>query len=77
VLVLRTVTERPEAVELGVAQVVGTDRLAIVNAVRELLTDGVAYARMATGGSPYGDGHAAARIAGAIHAYFSAQRACN
>jgi len=77
VLVLRTVTERPEAVDLGVAQVVGTDRLAIVNAVRELLTDDVAYARMATGGSPYGDGHAAARIAGAIHAYFSGQRACN
>jgi UDP-N-acetylglucosamine 2-epimerase (non-hydrolysing) len=63
VLVLRDVTERPEAVELGVAQLVGTDTATIVAAVRGLLTDANIYAKMASGGSPYGDGYAAQRIA--------------
>src|SRR5258706_2902899 len=62
VLVLRAVTERPESVELGVAKVVGTARAAIVAETRRLLIDGDHYARMARGGSPYGDGRAAARI---------------
>ena len=69
VLVLRTITERPEAVELGVAAVVGTERAAIVGAVRDLLRDDRLYARMARGGSPYGDGHAAARILDIVRAY--------
>jgi UDP-N-acetylglucosamine 2-epimerase (non-hydrolysing) len=64
VLVMRDVTERPEAVELGVARLVGAETASIVGAVRELLTDEGAYARMAAGGSPYGDGYAAARISG-------------
>jgi UDP-N-acetylglucosamine 2-epimerase (non-hydrolysing) len=62
VLVMRDVTERPEAVELGVARLVGTETASIVGAVRELLTDEGAYAKMAAGGLPYGDGYAAARI---------------
>ena len=62
VLVLRAVTERPEAVALGVAKVVGTDRAAIVAETRRLLEDRDHYARMASGGSPYGDGFAAGRI---------------
>jgi UDP-N-acetylglucosamine 2-epimerase (non-hydrolysing) len=66
VLVLRGVTERPEAVELGVARLVGTETDAIVSAVRELLTNETAYAWMAAGGSPYGDGYAAQRIAAAF-----------
>jgi len=66
VLVLRDVTERPEAVELGVARLVGAETAAIVGAVRELLTDKAVYARMAAGGSPYGDGHAAERISAAF-----------
>jgi UDP-N-acetylglucosamine 2-epimerase (non-hydrolysing) len=61
--VLRDVTERPEAVELGVARLVGTDTATIVAAVRGLLTDANIYAKMASGGSPYGDGYAAQRIA--------------
>ena len=69
VLVLRALTERPEAVELGVARVTGTERGAIAAAAGELLRDGQAYARMARGGSPYGDGHAAARILAVIRAY--------
>jgi len=60
------VTERPEAVELGVARLVGAGTAAIVSAVRELLTDKAAYAKMAAGGSPYGDGHAAERISAAF-----------
>lgn len=63
VLVLRTATERPEAVELGVAKLVGTETDAIVSECRRLLTDNAHYEAMARGGSPYGDGHAAERIA--------------
>ncbi len=69
VLVLRAVTERPEAVELGVAKVIGTERDEIVATASELLRDASAYARMARGGSPYGDGHAATRIFDVIQAY--------
>jgi UDP-N-acetylglucosamine 2-epimerase (non-hydrolysing) len=62
VLVLRRETERPEAVDEGVVRLVGTDRATIAAAAHELLTDPVAYRQMARGVSPYGDGHAAARI---------------
>ena len=62
VLVLRALTERPEAVELGMAKVIGTARAAIVAETRRLLLDTDHYARMARGGSPYGDGRAAERI---------------
>jgi UDP-N-acetylglucosamine 2-epimerase (non-hydrolysing) len=65
VLVMRETTERPEAVEAGVARLVGTAEDAIHGAVAELLTDPAAYARMAGGGNPFGDGHAATRIADA------------
>jgi len=71
VLVLREVTERPEAVELGVAKIAGTQREAIVAATTELLRDNAAYARMARGGSPYGDGRAAARILDIVRNYFN------
>jgi UDP-N-acetylglucosamine 2-epimerase len=64
--VLRDVTERPEAVEMGVASLVGTDTGALVAAVRRLLTEEAGYAKMAGGGSPYGDGYAAQRIAQAF-----------
>jgi UDP-N-acetylglucosamine 2-epimerase (non-hydrolysing) len=72
VLVLREVTERPEAVELGVAKIVGTERAQIVAAATQLLRDDAAYAQMARGGSPYGDGAAAARILDAVRNYFGA-----
>jgi UDP-N-acetylglucosamine 2-epimerase (non-hydrolysing) len=62
VLVLRKVTERPEAVELGVAKLVGPVRSAIVAETRNLLRDPSEYKKMARGGSPYGDGTAAQRI---------------
>ncbi len=63
VLVLRTVTERPEAVAAGVVKVVGVDTATIVDEAGRLLTDPAAYAAMAQGVSPYGDGRAAERIA--------------
>jgi UDP-N-acetylglucosamine 2-epimerase len=66
VLVLRDVTDRPETVDLGVAQLVGTEPQNVVGAVRKLLTDPAAYSRMTIGGSPYGDGYAAQRIASAL-----------
>lgn len=62
VLVLRDETERPEAVEEGVVRLVGHDEEAIVALAQRLLDDPAAYAEMAKGVSPYGDGHAAARI---------------
>lgn len=62
VLVLREVTERPEAIEAGVAALVGMDTQAVVKAAGRLLDDEAAYRAMARGASPYGDGHAAERI---------------
>lgn len=61
VLVLRETTERPEAVHYGTARLVGTSRETIVDEVTRLLTDEVAYARMAQAINPYGDGHASSR----------------
>lgn len=63
VLVTRRTTERPEAVEAGTARLVGTDTDRIVAAAEELLHDPVAYEAMANAISPFGDGHAAERIA--------------
>jgi UDP-N-acetylglucosamine 2-epimerase (non-hydrolysing) len=62
VLVMRRETERPEAVDEGVVKLVGPDFDAIVGEVGRLLADATAYAAMAKGASPYGDGQAAARI---------------
>lgn len=70
VLVMREVTERPEAVELGVARLVGVDRDTIVSETARLLDDGDLHARMSKGGSPYGDGTAALRIAGHLREWF-------
>jgi UDP-N-acetylglucosamine 2-epimerase (non-hydrolysing) len=62
VLVMRDTTERPEAVEMGTAKLVGTDVDAITKSVSTLLTDEKAYAAMANMGNPYGDGKACERI---------------
>ncbi len=63
VIVMRTTTERPEAVEAGVAKLVGTDADTIVEAVSELLTDQNAYDAMANAVSPFGDGTTSRQIA--------------
>jgi UDP-N-acetylglucosamine 2-epimerase (non-hydrolysing) len=62
VLVLRDETERPEAVEMGVVKLVGPNYQRIVTEAQLLLDDSSAYAEMARGISPYGDGKAAGRI---------------
>ncbi|MFZ2619808.1 MAG: UDP-N-acetylglucosamine 2-epimerase (non-hydrolyzing), partial [Alphaproteobacteria bacterium] len=62
VLVMRDVTERPDAVLAGTARMVGTDATKIVANVSELLTNPAAYKKMADAINPYGDGHACQRI---------------
>lgn len=63
VLVTRTTTERAEAVESGQAVLLGTDRTRIVATAQRLLDDPAAYSAMVGDSSPFGDGHAARRIA--------------
>jgi UDP-N-acetylglucosamine 2-epimerase (non-hydrolysing) len=66
VLVMRDVTERPEAIEAGVARLVGTDPDVIFDGVAELLDNSGVYSRMATAVNPFGDGRAAERTEAAI-----------
>jgi len=74
VLVLRKVTERPEASLMGMAKVVGTSREAIVSEASRLLSSEFAYQKMAAGDCPYGDGHAADRIATALSRWLEGER---
>ncbi|AIN94356.1 UDP-N-acetylglucosamine 2-epimerase (non-hydrolyzing) [Treponema putidum] len=62
VLVLRTETERPEAVKAGTVMVVGVDSEKIYKSAKDLLDDSVLYSNMAKAVNPYGDGHAGKRI---------------
>lgn len=63
VLVMRDVSERPEAIESGTARLVGTAPDTIYEAARQLLGSQDVYAAMAKARNPYGDGAAAHRIA--------------
>jgi len=62
VLVLREVTERPEAVATGATQLVGTSAKRIVDAASRLIEDKKVYQKMAKARNPYGDGKASQRI---------------
>jgi UDP-N-acetylglucosamine 2-epimerase len=66
VLVTRDTTERPEAVEAGTVELVGTDTELLVARASRLLDDNAAYERMSFAHNPYGDGKAAARIVEAL-----------
>ena len=66
VLVMRDVTERPEAVAAGTAMLVGANSTSIVANVNRLLDDEAAHAAFGRRRNPYGDGRAAERIAGAL-----------
>ncbi|HUI97067.1 MAG TPA: UDP-N-acetylglucosamine 2-epimerase (non-hydrolyzing) [Xanthobacteraceae bacterium] len=66
VLVLRDVTERPEAVAAGAVRVIGTRHDQVRDELRHLHRDAAAYAGMARPVFPYGDGHAAQRIVAAL-----------
>jgi UDP-N-acetylglucosamine 2-epimerase (non-hydrolysing) len=62
VLVMRDVTERPEAIEAGTVRLVGADHDRIVANVAELLDNEASYADMYRAHNPYGDGKACERI---------------
>ena len=66
VLVMRDVTERPEAIAAGTVQLVGTDPERIVAGVHALFDDDREYRRFSRRINPYGDGHASERILGAL-----------
>lgn len=70
VLVLREVTERPEAVKAGTVKLVGTNKDKIVKELSELLTNEDSYERMSSAINPYGDGKASLRIVEILKYYF-------
>ncbi|WP_434654863.1 non-hydrolyzing UDP-N-acetylglucosamine 2-epimerase [Thermoanaerobacterium thermosaccharolyticum] len=70
VLVLRDVTERPEAVKAGTVKIIGTDFDRVYSEAKLLLTDKNEYDRMANAVNPYGDGNASRRIVTAIKYVF-------
>ena len=69
VLVMRNKTERTEAIDAGSAQLVGTDREKIFDAVSDLLTRPEIHREMSRVSNPFGDGNAARRIAKAIASF--------
>jgi len=66
VLVLRKLTERPEASQFGMAKIVGMSREGIFGEAERLLSDTEEYKYMSEGENPYGDGRASERIVEAI-----------
>jgi len=73
VLVLRKVTERPEASQFGMAKIIGMSREAIVSEADRLLTDKDAYLDMSDGENPYGDGHGSERIVETVSRWFQSK----
>lgn len=69
VLVIRTETERPEAVTAGTVRIVGVDEHVIYDSIIEMITNSEAYGSMQRAINPYGDGHASKRIVAAILAW--------
>jgi UDP-N-acetylglucosamine 2-epimerase (non-hydrolysing) len=68
-LVLRDVTERPEGIEAGVAELVGTDPHALVQGARRAFAGSSVGRTQRQLNNPYGDGRAALRIAAALEAF--------
>lgn len=73
VLVLRTETERPEAVDAGCVKVIGVCEEDIVREVTAVLTDSACYSSFLKNDNPYGDGNASLKIIDAIINYFDKQ----
>lgn len=71
VLVLRTETERPEAVDAGTVELAGVEEEDIFRLAERLLTNPEAYTEMARAINPYGDGHASERIAKEILSWWA------
>jgi UDP-N-acetylglucosamine 2-epimerase (non-hydrolysing) len=74
VLVLREVTERPEAVLAGTVKVIGTETDSVKRWIVRLLEDQPLFERMANAVNPYGDGRAAHRTVEAIRRHFRFRR---
>ncbi|MEN1989242.1 non-hydrolyzing UDP-N-acetylglucosamine 2-epimerase [Paenibacillus hubeiensis] len=70
VLVLRDTTERPEGIEAGTLELVGTSEERVYERTRALLTDDTLYESMSQAANPYGDGQASERIVNAILHHF-------
>ena len=70
VLIMRSVTERPEGILSGIARLAGTDRYQISATVRELLDNKDTYKKMSGSPNPYGDGNACIKITDALERYF-------
>jgi UDP-N-acetylglucosamine 2-epimerase (non-hydrolysing) len=73
VLVLRDVTERPEAVKSGTVKLVGTNVNTIISTANELIRNSIKYDEMSKAVNPYGDGEASDRIVAAILQYFGVE----
>lgn len=71
VLVMRDVTERPEAVDAGTVRLVGASRASICDGIQCLLDDPELYERMSYAHNPYGDGQACSRIVERVKEYIS------
>ncbi len=74
VIILRKVTERPEAVSAGVATLAGTDARTVVGVASRLMNDAAFYKRMSRGSGIYGDGRASERIVGSLRHRFGLAR---
>lgn len=70
VLVLRDTTERPEGIDAGTLELVGTDEEAVYSRTKALLSDQALYDSMSKAANPYGDGRASERIVNAILHHF-------
>ena len=70
VLVLRDTTERPEGIQAGTLELVGTDEEMVYERARALLTDPDLYNKMSQAANPYGDGKSSERIVQAILYHF-------
>ncbi|REE91437.1 UDP-N-acetylglucosamine 2-epimerase (non-hydrolysing) [Paenibacillus taihuensis] len=69
-LVLRDTTERPEGIEAGTLELVGTNEEFVYERAHALLSDAALYDRMSKAANPYGDGRASERIVQAILHHF-------
>ncbi|WP_337103896.1 non-hydrolyzing UDP-N-acetylglucosamine 2-epimerase [Paenibacillus sp. YIM B09110] len=73
-LVLRDTTERPEGIEAGTLELVGTDEETVYNRAKALLNDSELYGKMSRAANPYGDGKASERIVEAILHHFGRRK---
>jgi UDP-N-acetylglucosamine 2-epimerase (non-hydrolysing) len=73
-LLLRNVTERPEAFNAGLAKIIGMDKEKIIHEAENLLNNPVLYKQMTCSSNPYGDGNAADRIINTLIRWAGGQR---